>query len=166
MKNRIIFILLLFFNIPLTLLAQDITQTIKGTVFDDETSTPLIGATVVILESNPLIGTTTDLDGKFKRVFGSNFLGCPCGGVVKDNLLYVPELCARLAILDEEDKLISYLGQNEETCNISSWPNHPKEFIQPGKFNSPHHLAVDNHSNIFVVEWIIGGRVTKLEKIE
>ena len=107
-----------------------------------------------------------DLDGKFKRVFGSNFLGCPCGGVVKDNLLYVPELCARLAILDEEDKLISYLGQNEETCNISSWPNHPKEFIQPGKFNSPHHLAVDNHSNIFVVEWIIGGRVTKLEKIE
>lgn len=107
-----------------------------------------------------------DLDGNFKRVFGNNFLGCPCGGVVKDNLLYVPELCARLAILDQDDKLISYVGQNEETCNISSWPNHPKELIQPGKFNSPHHLAIDDKNNIYVVEWIIGGRVTKLELIK
>lgn len=107
-----------------------------------------------------------DLDGNFKRVFGDNFLGCPCGGVVKDNLLYVPELCARLAILDQDDKLITYVGQNEETCNISSWPNHPEGLIQPGKFNSPHHLAVDDKNNLFVVEWIIGGRVTKLEIIE
>lgn len=106
-----------------------------------------------------------DLDGNFKRVFGNNFLGCPCGGVVKDNLLYVPELCARLAILDQDDKLISYVGQNEGTCNISSWPNHPKELIQPGKFNSPHHLAVDDDHNIYIVEWIIGGRIIKLEKI-
>lgn len=106
-----------------------------------------------------------DPDGKFKRVFGNNFLGCPCGGVVKDDLLYVPELCARIAILDKEDNLICYLGQNEETCNLKTWPNHPKELIIPGKFNSPHHLAVDNDHNIFVAEWIIGGRIIKLEKI-
>jgi hypothetical protein len=106
-----------------------------------------------------------DLEGKFKRVFGDDFLGCPCGGIVKDDLLYVPELCARIAILDKEDNLICYLGQNENTCNIPTWPNHPKELIQPGKFNSPHHLAVDKNNNIYVVEWIIGGRITKLEKI-
>lgn len=106
-----------------------------------------------------------DLEGNFKRTFGADILGCPCGGIVKDGLLYVPELCARLAILDEDDKLIGYIGQNEATCNISTWPNHPKELIQPGKFNSPHHLAVDNNHNIFIVEWIIGGRITKLEKI-
>ena len=106
-----------------------------------------------------------DLEGNFKRVFGEDILGCPCGGVVKDVVLYIPELCARIAVLDECDKLICYLGQNEATCNIPSWPNHPKELIQPGKFNSPHHLAVDENNNIYIVEWIIGGRITKLEKI-
>jgi len=106
-----------------------------------------------------------DLDGNYKRTFGTDILGCPCGGIVKDGLLHIPELCARIAILDEDDKLICYIGQNEETCIIPSWPNHPKELIQPGKFNSPHHLAVDNDHNIYIVEWIIGGRIIKLEKI-
>jgi hypothetical protein len=106
-----------------------------------------------------------DLDGGYKRSFGEDFLGCPCGGIVKNNLLYVSELCARLAVLDENDKLITYLGQNEETCDISTWPNHPKELIKKGKFNSPHYLDVDDKGNIFVVEWIIGGRITKLEKV-
>ena len=105
------------------------------------------------------------LEGKFKRSFGEDILGCPCGGIVKNNLLYIPELCARLAVLDEKDKLITYLGQNEDTCNISTWPNHPKELIKEGKFNSPHDLAVDEEGNIYVVEWIIGGRIIKLEKV-
>ena len=105
-----------------------------------------------------------DLEGKFKRSFGEGILECPCGGIVNNDLLYVPELCARLAILDENDNLITYLGQNEETCKISTWPNHPKELIKEGKFNSPHHLAIDDKGNIFVVEWIIGGRIIKLEK--
>lgn len=42
------------------------TQTIRGTVEDGDGKMPIIGATVVILNSNPLMGTTTDLDGKFK----------------------------------------------------------------------------------------------------
>ena len=37
--------------------------TIRGTVFDDETGESIIGATVAI--TNPLTGTSTDLDGKF-----------------------------------------------------------------------------------------------------
>lgn len=66
MKNRIIFVLILILYIPVTILAQEITQTIKGTVVDNETGTPLIGATVIIMESKPLIGSTTDIEGKFK----------------------------------------------------------------------------------------------------
>ena len=66
MKNRIIFVLILILYIPVTILAQEITQTIKGTVVDNETGTPLIGATVIIMESKPLLGSTTDIDGKFK----------------------------------------------------------------------------------------------------
>jgi hypothetical protein len=59
-----------FFIVVLVLLqatwAMAQTQTIRGTVLDKESKMSIIGATVVILRSNPLVGTTTDLDGKFK----------------------------------------------------------------------------------------------------
>lgn len=40
-------------------------QTVKGKVFDSDTQEPLTGASVVILHSNPFIGTTTDAAGNF-----------------------------------------------------------------------------------------------------
>ncbi len=43
-----------------------ITQTIKGTVLDKEAEYPLIGVTVVLLGSEEVTGTTTDVDGNFK----------------------------------------------------------------------------------------------------
>ncbi len=106
-----------------------------------------------------------DPDGNYKRTFGDDVLGCPCGGVIKDKLLYVPELCARIAVLDENDQLITYLGRNEEVCEVPGWPDHEKKFIEPGKFNSPHDIAVDGDDNLYVVEWIKGGRVTKLKRV-
>lgn len=45
--------------------AQPITQTIKGRVFDEQTKDPLPGATIVVLDTDPLLGTTTDTDGTF-----------------------------------------------------------------------------------------------------
>ncbi len=52
--------------LPDTLYPQEITQTIKGKVFDSETQISLPGATIVIVNSDPLTGTTTDLDGFFR----------------------------------------------------------------------------------------------------
>ncbi|MBD3627320.1 TonB-dependent receptor [Cyclobacterium sp.] len=46
--------------------AQTLTQTVRGRVVDLVSKTPLPGATVVLLNTNPLMGTTTDLDGEFK----------------------------------------------------------------------------------------------------
>lgn len=48
---------------PFWLFAQ--TQTIRGTVTDEASRSTIIGATVIILGSDPIIGTTTDIDGKF-----------------------------------------------------------------------------------------------------
>jgi hypothetical protein len=41
-------------------------QTIRGTVIDKQSQSTLPGANVMILNSNPAIGTSTDMDGKFK----------------------------------------------------------------------------------------------------
>ena len=43
-----------------------ITQTIRGVVTDKINRMPVAGATVIILNSNPLKGTATDNDGKFR----------------------------------------------------------------------------------------------------
>jgi hypothetical protein len=45
---------------------QQTGQVIKGKIVDAVSQTPLPGASVVILESNPLLGTITDSEGNFK----------------------------------------------------------------------------------------------------
>jgi hypothetical protein len=45
---------------------QGLTQTVRGTILDVDSRLPLIGATVVIVGSNPVIGTSTDEYGSFK----------------------------------------------------------------------------------------------------
>ena len=46
--------------------AQDYTQTIRGTVTDQDTRQPLMGANVVVLDTAFFRGATTDIDGAFR----------------------------------------------------------------------------------------------------
>lgn len=50
----------------LTASAQDFTQTVRGQIIDRDTKVSLPGANVVIIGSDPLIGTTSDMDGYFR----------------------------------------------------------------------------------------------------
>lgn len=114
-----------------------------------------------------------DTLGNFKRVFGSEFLTSPSGFATHNDIMVVAELRARLAILDINDNLVTYLGANLEVCEIEGWPNVRNErgelarphHLEPGKFNSPHGMAVDAEGNIYVAEWLIGGRFTKLARV-
>ena len=59
--------LFLFFNTLCTLLiAQGITGTIKGTVIDELSEESIVGAKIVILESDPVLGAISDFDGAFR----------------------------------------------------------------------------------------------------
>lgn len=42
------------------------TQTVKGTVLDAQADYPIIGASIIVVGSDPIIGSVTDLDGNFK----------------------------------------------------------------------------------------------------
>jgi hypothetical protein len=46
--------------------SQPLKQTVRGTILDTDNKLPLIGATVIIVGTDPLIGTTTDVNGKFR----------------------------------------------------------------------------------------------------
>ncbi|MFU8860596.1 MAG: TonB-dependent receptor [Cyclonatronaceae bacterium] len=45
--------------------AQPVTQTIRGSVFDMQTLEPLIGASVIIQQTDPVRGAATDTDGNY-----------------------------------------------------------------------------------------------------
>lgn len=42
-----------------------LTQIVRGKIIDKESKSPLIGANVIILNSDPILGTVTDIDGNF-----------------------------------------------------------------------------------------------------
>ncbi len=66
MKRRTILFFVALQLLILTVCAQPLSQTIKGSVFDAETNYPLLGATVAVIDSVILKGATTDAEGRFK----------------------------------------------------------------------------------------------------
>jgi hypothetical protein len=59
------------FALTLTILsfftrAQELTQTIRGTLKDQDTQAALIGATVQLAGTNPVVGTIADMNGEFR----------------------------------------------------------------------------------------------------
>ncbi len=47
-------------------ISQTYTQTIRGRVIDIDSKSPIFGANILLLNSDTLIGSTTDVDGKFR----------------------------------------------------------------------------------------------------
>jgi len=114
-----------------------------------------------------------DLEGNYQRVFGGDFLTTPSGFATHGDLLIIAELRARLTLCGKNDEFVCYLGANEPVCDVEGWPNNkdasgkiiPTSLLETGKFNSPHGLAVDGQGNLYVAEWLIGGRFIRLGKV-
>ena len=114
-----------------------------------------------------------DLEGNYKRVFGGGFLTTPSGFVTHGDLLVIAELRARLTVCGKDDEFVCYLGANDQVCDVEGWPNNKDasgnvvatSLLEAGKFNSPHGLAVDAQGNLYVAEWLIGGRFIRLGKV-
>jgi hypothetical protein len=104
-----------------------------------------------------------DGEGRYLRTFGQEFLTSPDCFAVHNEMLIVPELFGRLTLLDGQDRLVAHIGVNESVRDEWPWPNETE--LVPGLFNSPHGATVDLAGNVFVVEWRLGGRVLKLEKL-
>jgi hypothetical protein len=104
------------------------------------------------------------LDGIHRRTFGADFLNSPDVSARMGEYLVVPELVAGLTILDAADRPAASLGFHSGADRQTGWPNERRS-VREGLFNSPHSATADEAGNIYVVEWITGGRVTKLERL-
>ena len=66
MKKVNLILVIILFLFTINTYSQELTQTIRGTVIDNDTKLPLIGATIIILNSDPLIGASSDANGCFR----------------------------------------------------------------------------------------------------
>ncbi len=87
----------------------------------------------------------------------------PCHFHERKGLLVVPELASRVTLLDKDNKVILHLGEGL-TGNPARTTEDRSSFVV-GQFVNPHGATWDRNGNIFVVEWVEIGRVTKLRKV-
>ncbi|MBI1183938.1 TonB-dependent receptor plug domain-containing protein [bacterium] len=66
MKTGKLYLVLTLLFVGYVAVAQEIKQTIRGKVLDADTQQPLIGASVVVLNSDPFLGATTNYNGEFE----------------------------------------------------------------------------------------------------
>ncbi len=138
-------------------------QTPHGQWLDDRDGTPKL---VVADRANARLQWFA-MDGQHLRT-QDGFL-FPADIDSQGDLLLVPDLHARITILDKDNKPIAQLGDDpawrkrvlDKKENMRASP----EKWQPGLFVHPHDACFDAEGNIFVVEWVRGGRVTKLTKV-
>jgi hypothetical protein len=104
-----------------------------------------------------------DLEGHFKRVVSDAVDTSACAFIPHGDFTLIPEAPyrARLTILDPDDRVVATLGENDQVCAQTGFPN-DRGLVVPGRFVTPHSVAADSAGNIYVVEWITGGRITKL----
>jgi hypothetical protein len=102
------------------------------------------------------------LEGKHLAFYqGTN---APCHFHTRRDIMVVPDLFARVTLIDARNMPIVHLGDN----GIDSWKDlrgGPREKFTPGKFVCPHSAIFDHDGNIFVVEWVEVGRITKLRRV-
>ena len=64
--NKSLIISIITLLLASNIIAQTPTQTVKGKVIDIDSEIPIVGATVIFLGANPIVGTITDFDGLYK----------------------------------------------------------------------------------------------------
>lgn len=101
------------------------------------------------------------LDGRHIS-FVHDHMRAPCHFDQRGSILLIPDLEARVTLLDDKDRLIVHLGDGGHFKDLR---DKPRSAFKPGQFIAPHGACFDRQGNIFVVEWVEVGRVTKLRKV-
>ncbi len=123
------------------------TQTVKGKVVDIDSDIPLIGATVILIGSNPIIGTTIDVDGKFvlkaipigRHSFKISFIGYEDVYLNEIQIESGKEIVLNVALKEN----ITQLGAVEIVAN-----NDKSEAINQMVVISAHQITIESTSRI------------------
>lgn len=117
-------------------------------------------------------------DGNGNYLRSSLTCHSPCCFDFLGDQVIVPELFTGIKVIDAESlALVVEVGASEEVgprpdgawwppVAPAGWPNLAgTPHVHAGAFNSPHGGCFAPNGDIYVVEWIVGGRITKLKKL-
>jgi hypothetical protein len=130
-----------------------------GIALDTRGATPRL---IVADRSNRRLQYFT-LDGRHDG-FVTEELRAPCHFHFRGTDMLIPDLEGRVSIFDKNDRLVTHLGDGW-TDKGFELRDKAREAFLPGKFIAPHGAAFDRDGNIFVVEWVEVGRITKLVRV-
>jgi hypothetical protein len=132
-----------------------------GLWVDTRAETPLL---VVTDRGNSRLQRFT-LEGKhLDSISGTSKM--PCNLHERNGEVVIPDLLSKVIILDRNNNVAASLGEGEySTQNWSAVRNQQPGTFVPGRFVCPHGACFDHEGNIFVVEWVESGRVTKLRRL-
>ncbi len=110
----ILFAHLLLLSFTHSLKAQTLTQTIRGVILDKNIQTPIVGATIMVVGSNPIKGTITDAEGSFQ------LSQVPIGRqTIKITSMGYKEMLMSNVVVNAGKELILNVGLEEDITQLS-----------------------------------------------
>ena len=109
------------------------------------------------------------MEGKHIKTLDGFIL--PANADIRGDVVLIPDLSARVTLLDKDDTVIVHLGEDPQWREAVTKDGNKlrgsrtgDEWVA-GKFLHPHDACFDAAGNIFVAEWVHTGRITKLRKL-
>lgn len=105
------------------------------------------------------------MDGKYVETLSG--YGLPANAETWQDLLVIPELHARVTILDGKNNVVARLGDDAAriTAEGGMQIRGDRARWQAGKFVHPHDACFAANGDILVAEWVATGRVSRLKRL-
>jgi DNA-binding beta-propeller fold protein YncE len=105
-----------------------------------------------------------DLDGNFIEEVVTG-LGMPTSATVQGDYVSVPDLQGRVVVLDKSNTIVAVLGHNADAATRGNFKV-PVDQWKEGIFTACHGSAWDKDGNLYVQDWNVDGRITKLARVK
>lgn len=118
-----------------------------------------------------------DLDGQFLRASKPReMVMFPAHIDIQGDVMMVADLHTRISLFDKSNTLITHLGEDprwrawvvgslDAKNNLGPAVRSQPKAWEAGKFVHPHDACFDAKGNIYVAEWVDGGRISFLKKV-
>lgn len=103
------------------------------------------------------------MDGKYLETLKG--YGLPANAETQGELLLIPELHARVTLLNAKNEVVARLGDDVQRVTTQPGIRDGRNKWLAGKFVHPHDACFGADGSIFVAEWVGTGRVSKLRKV-
>ncbi len=101
------------------------------------------------------------LDGEFVRESRDGMIR-PCNAwMLEDGMVAIADLVGRVTILDKKDKPILVIGEGSPQDKLATNQVAP-DLWKKDRFFAPHSVCADADGNLYVMDWNVHGRISKL----